>query len=483
MNETTLTLLGLAALAAALGYLYWRFRRSPADRWALRLGHHVSELNRRRRELLDPTDRGDLRRLADELFRRHLRSVSVVELARFPGIGPGTVEKVSTTAGTTLADVTNFPFERLPGIGPVKAGDLVRAVGSLVKEARARFDAGACPEAQEYRHRVAELTAGDRERALAREREVAAIDAALVESVALVDLARQVTFANFLLRRPVAGLTDEVLVRPFPEPKVLPAPVVEPVPPPAPAPAAAPSVAAPVAAPFVLPPTTDPRLGKLRAVVRFGLLVAKADGRIAQAERKALRKYLDEHFGHDPVLVRHIDPLMEATEKEPLDEAAILAALQDATSDERKGLLALAERLADTSGERNQREKEVLARIAQAWGEQPPPPSSEPPPVAKPGRSPAPSPSPLAVLELPADAELSVELIRRRYALLSDRLDPTKAAALGPEFAAMAERKRAELRGAAEALIAPFGVPLDPPPAPPPPADIRHNPDLDDLFG
>ena len=47
----------------------------------------------------------------------------------------------------------------------------------------------------------------------------------------------------------------------------------------------------------------------------------------------------------------------------------------------------------------------------------------------------------------------------------------------------MADRKRADLRRAAEALIAPFGVPLDPPAAPPQPADLRHNPDLDDVFG
>lgn len=474
MNETAWILLVLVVLAAAVGYFYWRFRQSPANQWAHRLAQHVGDLNRRRQELLDPSGRTDLRKLAEDLFRRHLRSVSVNELARFAGIGPGTVDKVSNAGGATLADVTNFAFEQLPGIGPSKAGDLRAAVAALVKEARARFDAGACPEAQEYRRQLAALTAGDRDRALAREREIAAIDAALVESVALVDLARHVTFANFLLRRSVPGLTGAVLVRPLPEAKVLPAPVANPVPPPVPAPVAAPAVTKPAAEPFVLPPThDDPRLAKLRAVVRFGLLVAKADGRIAQAERKTLRRHLDATFGHDAYLARHIDPVAEATEKETLDEAAILAAVKEVTTEiERKELVALAERLADVSGDRNQREKDLVGRIAEAWA------------IMKPV-APVPVPvtvDPRAVLEI-ADAELSVELIRRRYAALCDKLDPMKASALGPEFAAMAERKRTELRHAAETLIAPFGAPLDPPPAPPPPADIRHNPDLDDLFG
>jgi len=477
MNETAAILLVLVVLAAVLSYFYWRFRQSPANLWAHRFAQHVGDLNRRRQDLLDPAGRTDLRKLADELFRRHLRSVSVSELARFAGIGPGTVDKVSTTVGTTLADVTNFAFEQLPGVGPSKARDLRDAVAALVKEARSRFDAGACPEAQEYRRQLAALTSGDRDRALAREREIAAIDAALVDSVALVDLARGVTFANYLLRRPVPGLTDAVIARPLPEAKILPAPIVEPVPPPVAVPVAAPAMTKPTAEPFVLPPThDDPRLAKLRAVVRFGLLVAKADGRVAQAERKELRRHLDATFGHDAFLARHFDPLMEATEAETPDEGAILAALKEANDAERKQLFALAERIADGSGERNPREKDLVARIADAFALTP---------VAKPV-APRPAPvavDPRAVLEIPADAELSVELIRRRYALLSDKLDPAKASALGPEFKAMAERKRTELRRAAEMLMAPFGAPLDPPPAPPPPADIRHNPDLDDLFG
>jgi hypothetical protein len=83
---------------------------------------------------------------------------------------------------------------------------------------------------------------------------------------------------------------------------------------------------------------------------------------------------------------------------------------------------------------------------------------------------------------MPPDAPLDADLIRRRYANLTDKLDPAKAAAFGPEFARMAEQKRAAVRAAAEALIAPFGEPLEKPAAPPP-TDIRENALLDDVFG
>ncbi len=53
---------------------------------------------------------------------------------------------------------------------------------------------------------------------------------------------------------------------------------------------------------------------------------------------------------------------------------------------------------------------------------------------------------------------------------------------MGTEFAKLAEEKRATLKAAAEELLAPLGEPLEKPTAPPP-ADLRHNPDLDDAFG
>ena len=507
----------------------------------------------------------------------------------------------------------------------------------------------------------------------------------------------------YYFQRPALGLTDKILTQTFPQVGVEPPVVVAPVPPsranPIPPPLArsvtTPALTEPTTWPFVLPPSApiasppvvpdpfvpvpvtlptrrdlprgptpgpsageDSRLDKLRTVVRFGLFIAKADGHVAHAERKVLRDYLDQQFGHDGKLAWRIDPMIEAEAKQVTYEAEILNEVKAATtSDERQQLFTLAERIAGARGQRNSREKEKLAHIAVAFGlpsqlheppkvevlqptiqvqtplimkfHEPMPPTPKPSSyeptgpndligrprayvrlavaaalscghfgpaeraivrefLARNGRRSAdaiaqfnyaidlavedatklhiaadtvrpmtsyseklelfelvgrivdatgtrspkgnealaevgaifgfdsplsrlsriitqvpltsqPSPLPLVittrppvvtapidprtVLELPLRAELSVDLIRRRFAVLTDKLDPAKAAALGPEFAAMAERKLAELRAAAEALIAPFGEPLDSPSAPPAPTDLRHNPDLDDAFG
>ncbi len=727
----TFALLSLVVLILwwVIAFIYSRFQQTDAVRWARRLEQHVAGLNNRREQLLQPADRGEIHRVEADLYHQHLRSVSVQELTRFPGIGPGTVVRVSSRFGLTLADVAVSSFEQLPAIGPVKAKDLRDAVAKLQSEARSRFDAGACPEAIECRRRVTEIKVKYRE--TERALELVAVNATLAECRPLIVVARGVTFFNYFFQQTVPGLTDEILSQPFPQvqgasPTAAPvaASLAIPIPPPlarsvtSPAltkpttrsfvlppsslpsassdwssanwrfskrfdlpPSSPPSVSAPVASPLivtdpfvpvpVIPPTSadlprtatpvpsanaDLRSSKLRMVVRFGLFIAKADGHVAHAERKILRDYLDQQFGHDGKLAWRIDPMIEAEEKHFAYEAEILSELKTATTtDEQQQLFALAVRIADACGQRNSREKDKLARISAAFGlstqapelpkaEAPPPAVKAPNPVPEPvppapkestsqppsgpsdligrprayvrlavaaalscgpvgpaeraivreflarkgqrsaatiaqynhaidlavadapslrgaadavrpmtsdgekrellellGRiadcdgngerskagaaavaevkavfgirtpgvqprpKPKPAPSPKApvplvvtatsspviptrtdprtVLEIPPRAELSVELIRRRFGLLTDKLDPVKAAALGPEFAAMAERKLAEIRVAAETLIAPFGEPLDPPLKPPVPSDLRHNPDLDDAFG
>jgi len=437
MKELVVAIIVVLALIAAvsLGFFYWQAHNSPLRRRRLLFDHH---------------------------FRSHLRSIPVGELDRFPGIGPGTVDRVRAAGGRTLDDLTNFPFERLPGIGRVKGRDLRNAVATLVREARSRFDAGACPEAQEYRRELAALEADDREPSRRVPPRVAQPPAVPVPVGAQA------------IARPVRGPNSE-----------------------------------PTADPIPVPPSQireeHPWLPKLRSYVQFGFLIAKADGRIAQAEKRILRQFLGDRFGHDGVLLRQIDPCMEAAEKALFDESAVLADLcRVTTATEQRELFALAERITGASGEQNERERRALDRIAQAFELKPgergasahqcePRRDSASPAVsgtslegshrgADAPRSPV-APDPRTVLEIDAATELSAELIRRRYMLLAEKLDPTRAAALGPEFAAMAERKRADLRRAAESLIAPFGVPLDPPVAPPAPADLRHNPDLDDVFG
>ncbi len=118
----------------------------------------------------------------------------------------------------------------------------------------------------------------------------------------------------------------------------------------------------------------------------------------------------------------------------------------------------------------------------------PPPPLVSPPPPARPI---APTPKPAAptkdecrsLLEIPAETPLSADLVRRQWNLLSERLAPEKVASLGPEFVKLAQDKLAALRRAAESLLETMGEKLETKPAAPPVQDLRHNPDLDDVFG
>ena len=85
-------------------------------------------------------------------------------------------------------------------------------------------------------------------------------------------------------------------------------------------------------------------------------------------------------------------------------------------------------------------------------------------------------------LEIAPETTLSVELIRRQYHLLSDRFAAAKFASHGAEFVQMAAEKRERAERAARHLLAEYNEPLEPP-QPAMPTDLRHNPDLDEVFG
>jgi len=87
-----------------------------------------------------------------------------------------------------------------------------------------------------------------------------------------------------------------------------------------------------------------------------------------------------------------------------------------------------------------------------------------------------------AALEIAAATPLDVDLIRRQHRLLSDRFAPDKFGAHGPEFVQVATVKLDRVERAARQLLSAYNEPLESP-ADAPPADIRHNPLLDELFG
>jgi hypothetical protein len=200
---------------------------------------------------------------------------------------------------------------------------------------------------------------------------------------------------------------------------------------------------------------------------------------VAVAEKKEIRSFLADLFGQDERMLRHLDPVIEQCENPPpVEDDAVAAVKAITTMAQREELMTAARRIADSSGDRNLKEQNALDRIAEAFGvgqvstPESSNPSSEPFNARK-------------VLEIDAKTELSPELIRRRFNILTDQYDPKKAASLGPAFVAKAEEMRANVKKAAEELIATFNVPLIPPvpTSPPPPTDLRHNPDLDAVFG
>jgi hypothetical protein len=171
---------------------------------------------------------------------------------------------------------------------------------------------------------------------------------------------------------------------------------------------------------------------------------------------------------------------MERAEKDPDAETDVFAAVLSVTTEgERFAAIRFAERVLDSTGKRTAKKKQFRERVVRSMRVAEPVSREAKPSVT----TPTSTSDPRTVLEIDPGTELSPELIRRKYAMLSDKLNAGKATAMGTDFARLASEKRTALRTAAETLIAPFGVPLDPLAAPPPPADIRHNPDLDDIFG
>ena len=73
--------------------------------------------------------------------------------------------------------------------------------------------------------------------------------------------------------------------------------------------------------------------------------------------------------------------------------------------------------------------------------------------------------------------------MRRQFRLLSERFDPTKFESHGADFVSVARNKREKVEQAARLLLGELGEKLEEEKKPEPPKDLRHNPDLDSIFG
>lgn len=451
--------------------LYIRYRRKPETQWSLRVQRRVKELNDRLDHLLHPpgNQRSAAERLADELFERQKNSVSVEALSRYPKIGPKTVEWMQGAGIRTLKDAEGHANafllfkKKIDNVGEAREEAIAAATKQCLVDERSRFDNGTSDEGREYARRVADLSAAEVDATRAKEREIAALQVCLARMGELETAANRVSFLGSFTGG--NAIDAGVMAREFPQVEIASASVASPPPP---------------VTKQAEPPAMSNAVAHLQACCRFALLAAKVDGRIAQAERGKVRALLGDQFGGDPVLLRHLDPQLEAAEANLPSEADAVAAIKAlAPQAEWAALYRLAADVIDTGGERSEKETAFLARLAASFEidvaePAPPPPPPEP---AKPV-----APDPREVLGIPAKAEITADLVRRRYRLLTDQYDPEKAKTLGPEFAAMAEAKRAAVQAAAEELLAPLNEPLVAPAAPPPPSDLRHNPGLDDLF-
>jgi hypothetical protein len=89
----------------------------------------------------------------------------------------------------------------------------------------------------------------------------------------------------------------------------------------------------------------------------------------------------------------------------------------------------------------------------------------------------------IALLEIQSSSPISADLVRRQWNLLNERYALVKLAKLGPEFVKEAQAKLADLRKAATTLLETMGEKPEISTQAPTSSDMRHNPDLDDVFG
>jgi tellurite resistance protein len=417
-------------------------------------------------------------------------------------------------------------------------------VRDLTRQSWSRFNAGSGPEAQELANRVralAESYAERAERGQARLRAAQAVQDKLERPVAA---ARQVTLWNHLWHDPddlvpaavrEAALPDlEMAIRTADEQaraarrqRQLPVrnevPPVIPVAVPAassagrPEPVAlettrgqsprgssAPALlrearpAAPTAAPVH---EEDDHLVLLELTVQFACAVARTDGSISRKERALIEDHLERRFRYDTALLNRARALFAHYESTAIDLEACLERIGQAfTVAHRQSLFEFATQVAEASGPMNEREVRFLEKVSRQWNlpwvrpepaqVSPAPPEIVRPVAAAPPSAPAPTREPaalsraeqLALLEIDTATPLSADLIRRQYHRLMELFNPEKEESKGPEFVALAASKRQAVAAAARALIEPFGEALEKATAPLP-TELRHNPDLDDVFG
>ena len=109
-------------------------------------------------------------------------------------------------------------------------------------------------------------------------------------------------------------------------------------------------------------------LGRLRVAAGFGFAVAKADGRIAASERRQVRAFLERRYAATRIFRQGWTACCRGGGGRPDPRRRPLAGSTDDPADAWPELYQFAVSVADAAGERNTREIECLARVAEELG-------------------------------------------------------------------------------------------------------------------
>jgi hypothetical protein len=225
----------------------------------------------------------------------------------------------------------------------------------------------------------------------------------------------------------------------------------------------------------------DQAVYQLELTVQLGYAVARADGRLAQAERAAIEEHFERQFARHPAMENRARSLCAHYAKASIDLKDLVSRIKRAfPASALPSLLDFARTIA-RAGSTNARKTACYEELSRGLSFT----SSEPKsiPMATLATSgPAFHTSLRGALEIDPDVSLTAELVRRQYNKLAERYNAAKLAHLGADFEKLAAERHAAARAAAEAFLQELSEPLELP-TPPPPASLRENRELDELFG
>jgi hypothetical protein len=428
-----LGLVGLAILVLAGSFLlvYRGYRRSPLKRWRDDVLRLVADAQRRiaveRAELqrVAVKDEAGEQRLRDQAFAKLLQRTPVSALRAYRDIGHKTIAKLRRAGYANLARLLEEPLQ-VPGLGQARLAEVSQVVRDLFAQARRRFDSGDCEETEQLPAQIDAWRASATEEGFRAWSRLRALEQFVADMEPLRALAQNLNFRVYL----------EIFHQ----------------------------------NPELLTPPLEEEIPDLEPVIRETDEEAKA--LYAKRMRSRPRPLSSPQHPAQPQKEPAVLPL---TKPAPAD-----AAPANASKSPPKDLFQEALHAPRTGAP-------YPAPVA-------PPPHPE---EAGPTQDQAPAHPPadkvatgvpdhrqeqLALLEIAPATPVTAELVRRQYHRISARYAQEKVAPLGPEFMTLARSKHAALQAAATALLEPLGEPLEVPAGHSPPADLRHNPDLDSLF-